>query len=257
MQADELFSLTGRVALVTGASGSLGEHFARMLARHGARVGLAARRADRLAELAEAIASDGGQAVAAPMDVLDESSVASAFDTVEDAFGTVDLLVNNAGVIGRENVLETEFADWQRVLQTNLDAVFLVSREAGRRLRDAGQPGGIVNIASMLGFAVKRDRAAYTTSKAGVVQLTKSLALDLAEHGIRANAIAPGFVETDINRAFLNGEEGRHMLRQTPQKRAGLPHELDGPLLLLASDAGRYMTGTTILVDGGHTLCMP
>ncbi len=203
MKAAELFDLTGQVALVTGASSGLGVRFAEVLAANGAAVALVARRAERLAAVKDRIKENGGRAVAIAADVLDRAAMRRAFDAAEAAFGTVTVLVNNAGVTHADRAIEIEEAEWRRVLGTNLDAVLFWAQEAARRMIAAGKRGSIVNIASILGFGVDKGLIAYSVAKAGVVQLTKGLALELAFKGVRVNAIAPGYVVTEINREFL------------------------------------------------------
>jgi NAD(P)-dependent dehydrogenase (short-subunit alcohol dehydrogenase family) len=256
MKADELFDLTGRVALVTGASSGLGVRFAEVLAANGARVVLVARRADRLEALRTKIVGAGGQAVVAEADVLDRTAMTRAYDAAEKAFGTVTILINNAGVTHADRVAEMPEETWRRVVGTNLDAVLYWAQEAARRMLAAKKPGAIVNIASILGFGVSKGVAAYSVAKAGVVQLTRALALELAFKGIRVNAIAPGFVETEINQEYLAGK-GAEMTRHIPVGRFGETRDLDGILLLLASDASRFMAGSTIVVDGGQMLAFP
>ncbi len=180
----------------------------------------------------------------------------AAFDAAEKAFGTVTVLVNNAGVVHSGRAVELAEEDWRRVLSTNLDAVFFWAQEAARRMLAAGKGGAIVNIASVLGFNVDKGVIAYATAKAGVIQLTKALALELAFKGIRVNAIAPGWIVTDINRDYLSSERGAPMKKQIPMGRFGEERDLDGPLLLLVSDAGRFMTGATIVADGGQLVAL-
>jgi 3-oxoacyl-[acyl-carrier protein] reductase len=256
MKASELFDLTGRVGLVTGASSGLGLRFAEVLAANGAAVALVARRKERLAALQAKIEAAGGRAVAIAADVLDNASMRRAFDAAEAAFGTVTILVNNAGVGHATRALDLTEAEWRRVLATNLDAVFLWSQEGARRMLAAGQPGAIVNIASVLGFGVGKGVIAYATAKAGVVQITKALGLELAFKGIRVNAIAPGWFVTEINRDYLASEEGKRLTRDIPVGRFGRDGDLDGALLLLASDAGRFIAGATIVVDGGQMVAL-
>lgn len=251
MKASQLFDLTGRVALVTGASSGLGVRFAEVLAANGAAVVLVARRRDRLAEVKSRIEAAGGRAVAIEADVLDRAAMNRAFDAAEAAFGTVTVLVNNAGVAHSGRAVDMPETEWRRVLGTNLDAVFFWAQEAARRMLAAGTPGAIVNIASVLSFGVAKGVVAYTTAKAGVVQMTKALGLELAFKGVRVNAIAPGWFVTDLNREFLASEAGEKLKREIPAGRFGRDGDLDGALLLLASDAGRYLAGTTIVVDGG------
>ncbi len=256
MTAAQIFYLTGKVALVTGASSGLGVRFAEVLADNGAAVALVARRADRLQAVKSRIEKMGGRAVAIAADVRDLKSMRAAFDAAQKAFGTVTILVNNAGVVHSGRAVELAEEDWRRVLSTNLDAVFFWAQEAARRMLAAGQGGAIVNIASVLGFNVDKGVIAYATAKAGVIQLTKALALELAFKGIRVNAIAPGWILTDINRDYLASERGAPMKRQIPMGRFGEERDLDGPLLLLTSDAGRYMTGATIVADGGQLVAL-
>ena len=256
MKAEEIFRLDGRVALVTGASSGLGVRFAEVAAANGASVVLVARRAERLKALKEKIEQAGGRAVVVEADVTDRAAVSRAFDTAEQAFGTVTLLVNNAGVAHAHRAVDMPEDEWRRVIATNLDAVFFTAQEAARRMLAARKQGSIVNIASILGFGVSKGTVAYAVAKAGVVQLTKTLALELAFKGVRVNAIAPGFVVTEINREFLTGE-GAGMTRHIPAGRFGEERDLDGAFLLLASDAGRFMAGATIVVDGGQVLAIP
>jgi len=256
MKAEEIFRLGGQVALVTGASSGLGARFAEVAASNGAAVVLVARRAERLKALKEKIEKAGGRAAVAEADVLDRAAVAHAFDAAEKAFGTVTLLVNNAGVAHAHRAVDMPEAEWRRVIGTNLDAVFFTAQEAAKRMLAAKKRGSIVNIASILGLGVSKGTVAYAVAKAGVIQLTKSLALELAFKGVRVNAIAPGFVITEINRDFLTGE-GAGMTRHIPAGRFGEERDLDGAFLLLASDAGRFMNGSVIVVDGGQVLAIP
>jgi 3-oxoacyl-[acyl-carrier protein] reductase len=252
MTAAEIFDLTGRVALVTGASSGLGEHFAEVLAANGADVVLVARRAERLTAVTERIRKSGRRAISTAADVRDNGAMQRVFDAAEKELGTVTLLVNNAGIVHSGRAIELKEEDWRRVLATNLDAVFFWAQEAARRMLGVGKGGAIVNIASVLGVLPDKGVIAYAAAKAGVIQLTKALALELAFKGIRVNAIAPGWITTEINRDYLASERGLAMKRQIPMGRFGEVEDLDGPLLLLASDAGRYMTGATVVTDGGQ-----
>jgi 3-oxoacyl-[acyl-carrier protein] reductase len=256
MSAAELFDLKGRVALVTGASSGLGARFAELLAGEGAAVALVARRADRLAALCARIEAAGGRAVAISADVLDRKAMVRAFDTAEKAFGTVTILVNNAGVAHADRALELGEEEWRRILGTNLDAVFFWAQEAARRMLSAGKDGAIVNIASVLGFGVSKGTVAYSTAKAGVIQLTRTLGLELAFKGVRVNAIAPGWIVTDMNRDYLMSPQGAAIKREIPVGRFGEASDLDGVLLLLVSDAGRFIAGATIVVDGGQMVAL-
>ncbi|HET9413550.1 MAG TPA: glucose 1-dehydrogenase [Pseudolabrys sp.] len=254
MKAADMFSLNGRVALVTGASSGLGVQFAKALADNGAAVALVARRADRLKSLKDEIEGKGGRAVAIEADVTDHAAIARAFDAAEKAFGTVTILVNNAGIAHGGRAVEMPPEEWRKVLSTNLDAVFFWAQEAARRLLAAKKQGAIVNIASVLGLAVSKGAVAYAAAKAGVVQVTKALAVELAFKGVRVNAIAPGWFVTEMNDDYLSGEAGDAIKREIPMGRFGNPGDLDGALLLLVSDAGSYITGATIVVDGGQVV---
>jgi 3-oxoacyl-[acyl-carrier protein] reductase len=256
MNAAELFNLTGRVALVTGASSGLGVRFAEVLAGAGAAVALVARRTDRLAAVKARIEKAGGHALAISADVVDRGAMRKAFDQAQATFGCVSILVNNAGVAHSTRAVELTEEEWRRVIATNLDAVFFWSQEAARRMLAAGERGAIINIASVLGFGVAKGTVAYAVAKAGVVQLTRALGLEWAFKGVRVNAIAPGWVVTDINRDYLTSEAGAALKREIPAGRFGEERDLDGALLLLASDAGRYMAGTTIVVDGGQMVAL-
>jgi len=254
MKAADMFSLKGRVALVTGASSGLGVQFAKALTDNGAAVALVARRADRLKSVKDEIEGKGGRAVAIEADVTDHAAIARAFDAAEKAFGTVTILVNNAGIAHGGRAVEMPPEEWRKVLSTNLDAVFFWAQEAARRLLAAKKQGAIVNIASVLGLAVSKGAVAYAAAKAGVVQVTKALAVELAFKGVRVNALAPGWFVTEMNNEYLTGEAGAAIKREIPMGRFGNPGDLDGALLLLVSDAGSYITGATIVVDGGQVV---
>jgi 3-oxoacyl-[acyl-carrier protein] reductase len=254
MKAAELFSLRGRVALVTGASSGLGTQFARALADNGAAVVLVARRAERLKALKSEIEDKGGRAFAVEADVTDRAAMARAFDAAEKAFGTVTILVNNAGIAHGGRAVEMPPEEWRKILSTNLDAVFFWAQEAARRILAANKQGAIVNIASVLGLAVSKGAVAYAAAKAGVVQTTKALAVELAFKGVRVNAIAPGWFVTEMNDEYLTSDAGVAIKREIPMGRFGNPGDLDGALLLLTSDAGSYITGATIVVDGGQVV---
>ncbi len=254
MKAADMFNLTGRVALVTGASSGLGQQFARALADNGASVALVARRADRLAAFKAELEKSGAKAIAIEADVTDRAAMLAAYDATEKAFGTVTILVNNAGIAHGGRAIEFTPEDWRRMMTTNLDAVFYWAQEAARRMLAAGKMGSIVNIASVLGLMVAKGGASYATAKAGVIQVTKALAVELAFKGVRVNAIAPGWFVTEINDDYLNSEKGDAIKREVPMGRFGKAGDLDGALLLLASDAGSYMTGATIVVDGGQVI---
>jgi NAD(P)-dependent dehydrogenase (short-subunit alcohol dehydrogenase family) len=250
------FSLRGKTALVTGASSGLGRHFARVLSEAGAKVAIAARRLDRLQQLATELRAAGGSAAAVELDVTDRASIARAFDAAEAELGPVTVLVNNAGVPAGSYFLKMSDAEWRGVMDVNLDGVFRVGQEAARRMSAGKSGGSIINIASIAAFAVLKAIAPYSASKAAVVSLTKSMALELARDNIRVNALAPGYFTTELNDAFLAGDAGQRLLSRVPMARAGRLEELDGALLLLASDAGSFMTGSVITIDGGHLLAM-
>ncbi len=253
----ELFArdlLAGRTALVTGASSGLGRHFARLLARYGAHVAIAARRVDALQELAGEIAAEGGRAAPVALDVRDPASVTRGVGEAVAALGGLDILVNNAGVALTKPALLTTEDDWRAVLDTNLDGAFRVARAAAQAMADAKRGGAIVNIASILGTRVAKQVAAYIAAKAALLKLSEAMALEWAPHGIRVNALAPGYIETELNRDFLRSPAGESLGKRVALRRFGTPADLDGALLLLVSAAGAYMTGATITVDGGHTL---
>jgi len=256
MKASSLFDLAGEVALVTGASSGLGARFAQVLAANGAKVALVARRKDRLDKLREKIESTGGIAIAVEADVLDRAAMARAFDESQAKLGTVTVLVNNAGAAQSVRALDMTEEEWRRVLSLDLDSVFAWSQEGARRMLAAEKRGCIVNIASVLGFGVAKGTAAYAVAKAGVIQLTKALALELAVKGVRVNAIAPGWFVTEINETFLKSEKGEAVKRAIPMGRFGQDGDLDGALLLLASRAGAYITGATVVADGGQLISL-
>jgi NAD(P)-dependent dehydrogenase (short-subunit alcohol dehydrogenase family) len=252
MPSTHAFSVAGKVALITGASSGFGKHFAKVLAREGAKVGLAARRGDALQSLAQEIRSAGGVAAVAQLDVADVASISTAVAAIERDLGRIDVLVNNSGTSIVKPTLEYTEQDWDAVVDVNLKGAFFVATEVARRMRTDARGGSIINIESILSFRQTGHIPAYVASKAGLTQLTKTLALELARYNIRVNGIAPGYFSTDINRDYLASDAGAAMIKRIPQRRAGNVEDLEGPLLLLASDASRYMTGTTLVVDGGH-----
>ncbi len=250
----EAFGLKGCVAVVTGASSGLGRHFALTLAKAGAKVALAARRIELLKALDAEIASFDGRALPVSMDVTSPESVAAGLQTVETELGAINILVNNAGIAATRSFLEQGEEEWRQVLDTNLDGAWRVARATAGLMVKHGKGGTIINIASILGLRVASHLSAYGAAKSALVSLTQTMAIELARHKIRVNALAPGYIETDLNREFLTGETGQALLKRLPMRRFGEPADLDGALLLLASDAGRYMTGSIIVVDGGHGL---
>lgn len=248
--AQDLFSLAGKRVLITGASSGFGAHFAAVLATAGADLVLAARRTEKLEQTAKAVRELGRDAVVITMDVSDHASIEASFA----AMPALDVVVNNAGInrVGATDSLEEQ--DWDAVLDTNLKGVWAVSKFAIRQWRKDQRRGNIINIASILGLRIGNQLPAYVASKAAVVQLTKSIALDYARNNIRCNAICPGFFETDINRDFMKTDAGEKMIKRMPMRRMGDMPELNGPLLLLASEASSFMNGAIIPVDGGHLL---
>ena len=252
-KVSSVFDLTGQRAIVTGASRGLGRHFALTLARAGARVALAARGIDRLEEAVKEIEGFGGCAIAIQVDVTDRKSVRACVETAEDALGPVDILVNNAGIAVTKPLLEHAEEDWDSVLDTNLKGVWLMAQEVARRMVHYGQDGSIINIASVLGERGISQLPGYCASKGGIINLTRAMAVELAPYGIRVNAIAPGYIETDMNRQFFATQAGQRLIKSIPQCRLGQVEDLDGILLLLASDASRYMTGSIITIDGGQS----
>jgi NAD(P)-dependent dehydrogenase (short-subunit alcohol dehydrogenase family) len=244
------FDLKSRTALVTGASSGLGVHFARVLARAGAEVVVGARRVEALERLVGEIKAEGGSARAIALDVSDAASVAAAEAQLE----RLDILVNNAGIVREASAFDQSEEDWDAVIDTNLKGAFLVSQMAGRLMRAAEKGGSIINIASVLGLRQTGGVLPYAVSKAGVVQLTQTLALEWARYGIRVNAIAPGYFKTELNAHFWETDAGAAAIKRIPQRRIGRYEDLDGPLLLLASDASLYMTGAIVSVDGGHVV---
>lgn len=243
-----MIDLSGKAALITGASSGLGAHFSRVLAQAGARVVLAARREDTLRRVESDINAAGGVAMCVTLDVTDSASVRA----LEGMLGSIDIVVNNAGVVRSAAALDQREEDWDAVMDTNLKGMFLVAQAAGRAMHCAGRAGSIINVASIAGLRQAGNILPYAVSKAGVIQMTKVLALEFARFGIRVNALAPGYVDTDLNRDFWDTEQGKAMIRRIPQRRLGRLDDLDGPLRLLASDESSFMTGSVLVVDGGH-----
>lgn len=250
------FDLTGKVALVTGASSGLGRHFARTLAAAGAKVAIAARRLPALEELAAEIAAKDGRALPILLDVTDRASIDSAVEAAETELGPLSVVINNAGIAVTTPALDLEEEGWSQVIDTNLSGIFRVAQASARRMAAQGQGGSIVNVASILGLGGASLLASYTAAKAGVINLTRTLAVEWARHGIRVNALAPGYIETEMNRDTLHSPAGEIMRKKIPQRRFGQPADLDGALLLLASDASAFMTGSLLVVDGGQAAAM-
>jgi NAD(P)-dependent dehydrogenase (short-subunit alcohol dehydrogenase family) len=250
-----LFSLANRTALITGASSGLGRHFASVLSKAGADVVVAARRMDRLESLAEEISKSGGHALPVEMDVTSDASVSGAFAEIKEALGRpCDIIINNSGMSRDTWFREQSEDDWNAVIDTNLNGVWRVGKHGSNAMINAGVPGSIINIASITAHRPQLMTTAYCVSKAGVEHLTKQMALENARYGVRVNAIAPGYFKTDINDQYLDSDAGDAMRKRIAMRRFGEYGELDGALLLLASDAGSYMTGSSLVVDGGHLL---
>ena len=252
----EVFDLTGQRAIVTGASRGLGRHFALTLARAGAGVVLSARGIDRLETAVAEIEGFGGCAVAVQVDVADAKSVRACIETAENALGPIDILVNNAGIAVTKPMLEHTEEDWDSVLDTNLKGIWLMAQEVARRIVRREQSGSIINIASVLGERGIAQLPGYCASKGGIINLTRAMAVELAPYGIRVNTIAPGYIETDMNREFFATQAGQRLIKRIPQRRVGQAEDLEGVLLLLASDASRYMTGSVITIDGGQSAAL-
>ena len=251
MNVMDKFSLQGKLVLVTGASSGLGTHFAQLLASSGAKVAVAARRADKLQSVVDEITQAGGEARAFSLDVSNAQSVRECFDAI-GAWSVPDVIINNAGVTVTRALLDQTEEDFDQVMDTNLKGNWLVATEAARRMVAAKKGGAIVNVASILGERVSGGVAPYSISKAAVIQATKAMALELARYGIRVNALLPGYVITNLNRDFLTSELGEKLRFRIPSRKFSELSDLDGPLLLLASDAGAAMSGSTVAVDGAH-----
>ncbi|HVB17890.1 MAG TPA: glucose 1-dehydrogenase [Stellaceae bacterium] len=246
------FSVAGEVALVTGASSGIGRHFAEVLALAGAKVALAARRTERLAELADEIVAHGGQCLPVSCDVTRRDSIAACIATVEEKLGPLSILVNNAGVVVSKPLFEHTEEDWDYVVDTNLKGAWLMARDFAHHLVEQKRPGRIINISSVLASHTIGRVPAYCAAKAGLSHLTQVLAMELARYGILVNALAPGYVETDFNRAFFETPAGKALIGRIPLKRIAQAPDLDGALLFLASPASAYVTGAILAVDGGH-----
>jgi NAD(P)-dependent dehydrogenase (short-subunit alcohol dehydrogenase family) len=250
----DLFDVSQEVILVTGASQGLGRQFARLLSARGAAVALAARQTAKLKSLEEEIRGKGGRAAAVEMDITDTASISQAIHSAEAALGPISVLINNAGIAVEKLAVDQTEADFDAVINANLKGAYFTATEVARRMIARQQEGNIVNIASVLGFGVMKFVSPYTISKAGLVQATKAMALELASNRIRVNALAPGYIDTDLNHAFWSTPPGEKLVKRIPQRRVGAESDLDGAILLLASSASRYMTGSVVTVDGGFLL---
>ncbi len=244
--------LKGKRVLVTGASSGLGAHFVRLLASHGAHVVAAARRLDRLTVLATGCEGLPGKVMPLGLDVAVVPALSERLAEAAELLGGLDVLVNNAGIAEPARALELSEAQWDIHLDVNLKGCFFAAQAAARIMSRQEGGGAIVNIASILGERVAASVAPYAISKAGLVQMTKALALEWARHGVRVNALAPGYVVTDLNRDFFGSEDGKALIKRIPMRRPGELDDLDGPFLLLCADASRYMSGAVVAVDGGH-----
>lgn len=246
------YRLDGQVAFITGASKGLGRHFACTLAKAGATIAVCGRSYDLLQELNDEISKNGGHAKAFTLDVTSSENVAEVVESATKTLGPIDILVNNAGIAVVKPAFEISEQDWDIVIDTNLKGVWLVARTVAKAMLQSGRGGKIINISSIASTTVLGRASSYGASKAGVTQLTRALAVEWARHGIQVNAIAPGYILTDMNEAFFASSSGDKVVERIPQRRIGKPEDLDGALMLLASDASGFMTGSTILVDGGH-----
>jgi NAD(P)-dependent dehydrogenase (short-subunit alcohol dehydrogenase family) len=250
----DLFDVRKEIVLVTGASQGLGRQFARVLSAHGAAVVLAARQAAKLKALEDEIRSNGRRAVAVQMDVTDLASISKAIDSAESALGPISVLINNAGIAIEKPAVDQTEADWDAVIDANLKGAYFAATEVARRMIGRKQAGNIVNIASVLGTGVTKFLSPYSISKAGIIQATKTMALELAPSRIRVNALAPGYIDTEMNHEFWLTPAGEKLIKGIPQRRLGAEADLDGAIMLLASNASRYMTGSVVTVDGGFLL---
>ncbi|MDJ0955740.1 MAG: glucose 1-dehydrogenase [Arenicellales bacterium] len=249
---NKLFDLSNKTAIITGASSGLGWRFSELLAKSGARLVIAARRTERLQELVRHLANVGGQVHAITLDVTDSDSITDFFDQCQAMDIASEILINNAGIAITKTTIEQTEADWNRVVDTNLKGAWLMSRELVRRKQEDARCN-IVNVASVLGFRGTSHLTSYCASKAGLINLTRSLAVELAKFNVRVNAIAPGYIETDMNRDFLRSSASDPIRKRIPLRQFGKPEDLDGAILYLCSDASRYVNGAVITVDGGHS----
>jgi NAD(P)-dependent dehydrogenase (short-subunit alcohol dehydrogenase family) len=250
---DNILRLDGKVALVTGASSGLGERFAELLGGAGARVALAARRTDRLDALKAKLAKDNVKAHAVAMDVAKLDSIRAAVAEVERTLGPIDILVNNSGVSVTKRLVDHDESDYDLVMDTNLKGAFFVAQTVAKSMIEAKRPGRIINIASAGGIRPLARIGVYCMSKAGVIHMTRAMAVEWGRYGINVNAVCPGYIETEINREHWQTDAGRKLVEMLPRKRVGKPEDLDGLMLLLASDASHFINGASIVADDGLT----
>ena len=250
----DLFSLKGKNIAITGASSGFGHHFAGVLADAGARVILGARRTDKISDRVAEINENGGQAMGIPLDVTDPDSCAGFLSKADETHGSVDVLINNAGVeAGAKTYAMIDEDDWDYVLDTNLKSVWRLSKMyTAAVVKNTQSEGNIINVASISAFRTIKGQFPYAVSKAALVKATEIMALEGARYGIRVNSLSPGYILTDVSRVLLESERSDTFVKGIPMRRYGEFGDLDGPLLLLASDGSRYMTGSTVVVDGGH-----
>jgi NAD(P)-dependent dehydrogenase (short-subunit alcohol dehydrogenase family) len=249
-----MFDLKGHTALITGGGDGIGKHFAEVLARHGATVVVAGRRREKLEATAAGIRARGSEAFTVEMDVARGTSVVAAIDEAEKAAGTIDILVNNAGIAGTKSAIDMSEEEWDAIIGTNLKGCWLCARQIARKLVAQQKRGSIINVASILGIMTQKGTGPYAASKAALIHLTRVLASEWVRHGIRVNALAPGYITTAMAESFFATPQGEKVIRSIPQRRVGTVDDLTVPMLLLASDASSYMTGATIPIDGGISL---
>ena len=243
--------LSGKVALVTGASSGLGARFARVLADAGATVALAARRTERLKELRAEIDAEGGEAHVYRLDVTDLASVRGCIAQVESDLKKIDILVNNSGVSATGRIVDMTEEDYDFVMNTNAKGAFFVAQQTAKVMIAKKTPGRIINIASVAGMKVLSQLSVYCMSKAAAVHMTRAMALEWGRYGINVNAICPGYIETEINAAHFRSEAGQKLVSMLPRRRLGTPQDLDALLVMLASDASGFVNGAAITADDG------